>query len=198
MNNDQKREEAISNLIKELTTRKIYSTSIGVVRGYPTLRIYDHAGQDRIADIYVMGTNSDVYVYAIDPLTSKFREQLKNNKYNCVYTEPSTNNWYIFLTPSGTACVIKDFLEMSAPDPEPKIFDKLYAKEVIFNDPATIVIWADGSKTVVKANDEKFDPEKGLAMAISKKVLGNKHDYYDIFKKYVGRYEKKQKKGGVK
>ncbi len=66
--------------------------------------------------------------------------------------------------------------------------------DVIFNDPATIVIWSDGSKTVVKANGEKFDPEKGLAMAISKKVLGNKHNYYDIFKKYVGRYEKKQKK----
>lgn len=66
--------------------------------------------------------------------------------------------------------------------------------DVIFNDPATIVIWADGTKTVVKANGEKFDPEKGLAMAISKKVLGNKHNYYDIFKKHVGRYEKKQAK----
>lgn len=66
--------------------------------------------------------------------------------------------------------------------------------DVIFNDPATIIIWADGSKTVVKAENEPFDPEKGMAMAISKKVLGNKYDYYDIFKKYVGRYEKKQAK----
>ena len=66
--------------------------------------------------------------------------------------------------------------------------------DVIFNDPATIIIWADGSKTVVKAENEKFDPEKGLAMAISKKVLGNKHNYYEVFKKYVGRYEKKQAK----
>ncbi|MBR2248775.1 MAG: hypothetical protein IJ880_17475 [Bacilli bacterium] len=71
-------------------------------------------------------------------------------------------------------------------------------KDVIFNDPATIVIWADGSKTVVKAENEPFDPEKGLAMAISKRVFGNKHNYYDIFKKYVGRYEKKQKRGGKK
>ena len=68
------------------------------------------------------------------------------------------------------------------------------AVDVIFNDPATIIIWADGSKTVVKAENEKFDPEKGLAMAISKKVLGNKHDYYEVFKRYVGRYEKKQGK----
>ena len=78
----------------------------------------------------------------------------------------------------------------------PFIKERFAIKDVIFNDPATIVIWADGSKTVVKAENEKFDPEKGLAMAISKRVFGNKHNYYDIFKKYVGRYEKKQKKGG--
>lgn len=68
-------------------------------------------------------------------------------------------------------------------------------KDVIFNNPATIVLWADGTKTVVKAENEEFDPEKGLAMAIAKKALGNGYGYYDIFKKYVGRYEKKQKKG---
>ena len=72
--------------------------------------------------------------------------------------------------------------------------DKFDIKDVIFNDPATIVIWADGTKTVVKAENEPFDPEKGLAMAISKRALGNKYDYYDTFKKYVGRYEKKQSK----
>ena len=56
---------------------------------------------------------------------------------------------------------------------------------VIFNDPVTIVIWNDGSKTVVKASNEPFDPEKGLAMAIAKKALGNKGNYYKVFKKYI-------------
>lgn len=67
-------------------------------------------------------------------------------------------------------------------------------KKVIFNDPATIVIWGDGSKTVVKCQKrDKFDPEKGLAMAISKKMLGNDYSYYETFAKYVGRYNKKHK-----
>lgn len=67
-------------------------------------------------------------------------------------------------------------------------------KDVIFNDPATIVFWVDGSKTVVKCRDgETFDPEKGLAMAISKKVLGNNYGYYETFAKHVGRYNKKHK-----
>ena len=58
-------------------------------------------------------------------------------------------------------------------------------KNVIFNDPATIVFWDDGTKTVVKAEGEPFDPEKGLAMAIAKKALGNKGDYYNEFKKWL-------------
>lgn len=77
-----------------------------------------------------------------------------------------------------------------------RMFNKTFIKDVIFNNPATIVFWEDGTKTVVKAENEEFDPEKGLAMAIAKKALGNNYGYYDIFKKYVGKYEKKQKKGG--
>jgi len=55
--------------------------------------------------------------------------------------------------------------------------------KVIQNPPATIVFWSDGTKTVVKARNEVFSPEKGLAMAISKKALGNKGNYYETFKK---------------
>ena len=59
-------------------------------------------------------------------------------------------------------------------------------KKVIFNYPATIVLWSDGSKTVVKCQDgDIYDPEKGLAMAISKKALGNKGNYCEVFKKWL-------------
>lgn len=58
-------------------------------------------------------------------------------------------------------------------------------EKVIFHDPATIVFWADGSKTVVKATNEEYDPEKGLAMAISKRALGDKGNYYEVFKKHL-------------
>lgn len=48
--------------------------------------------------------------------------------------------------------------------------------------PATIVFWEDGTKTVVK---DTYDPEKGLAMAIAKKALGNKGNYYNEFRKWL-------------
>lgn len=58
--------------------------------------------------------------------------------------------------------------------------------DVIFNGPATIIQWTDGTKTVVKCSKgENFDPEKGLAMAIAKKALGNKGNYYEVFKKFI-------------
>lgn len=58
-------------------------------------------------------------------------------------------------------------------------------EKVIFNDPATIVLWKDGTKTVVKAVNEPFDKEKGLTMAIAKKVYGNEGNYYNEIKKWT-------------
>lgn len=64
-------------------------------------------------------------------------------------------------------------------------------KDVIFNEPATIILWADGTKTVVKCQEgEGYDPEKGLAMAISKKALGNKGNYCEVFKTWLPEEEK--------
>ena len=63
-------------------------------------------------------------------------------------------------------------------------------KNVIFNDPATIVFWEDGTKTVVKCQDgDKFDPEKGLAMAVAKKAYGNKGSYCNKMKKWLPKEE---------
>ena len=54
-------------------------------------------------------------------------------------------------------------------------------REVIFNDPATIVFWLDGTKTIVKkADDDPWDPEKGLAMAIIKKYFGTNKEIKKI------------------
>ena len=109
-------------------------------------------------------------------------------------------------------------------------------KKVIFNNPATIVFWEDGTKTVVKTKEiktigmanelfhkldasqlekfiglksgqmyksfykyetdsfcivicDEFDPEKGLAMAIAKKALGNEGNYYKEFQKWLSKEE---------
>lgn len=64
--------------------------------------------------------------------------------------------------------------------------------KVIFNPPATVVYWKDGSKTVVKCSnqdlaDGRMTPETGLVYAIAKKVLGNKGNYNDVLRRLVAR-----------
>ena len=62
----------------------------------------------------------------------------------------------------------------------------VFLMRVIYNDPATIAFWSDGTKTIVKAQPgDIFDPEKGLAMVIVKKACGNKGNYYNSFKRWL-------------
>ena len=55
-------------------------------------------------------------------------------------------------------------------------------KNIIFNKPATIVYWMDGTKTVVKTMDgDEYDPIYGVAMAYTKKIFGSNA----VFKRMV-------------
>lgn len=49
-------------------------------------------------------------------------------------------------------------------------------REIRYNGPATIVFWEDGTKTVVKVQPGEicYDPDKAFAMAVCKKLFGNK------------------------
>ncbi len=88
-------------------------------------------------------------------------------------------------------------------------------KEVIFNNPATIVKWDDGTQTVVYCQDnseevtkivdgkkvkvrkpkkaDTFNPEIGLAMAIVKKHFGNLGNYNNVFHKYIPKVQEERK-----
>lgn len=64
------------------------------------------------------------------------------------------------------------------------IFKQPKIKKVIYNDPATIVLWNDGTKTVVKCMEgDTYSKEMGLAMCICKKALGD--NYHRVFNEWV-------------
>jgi hypothetical protein len=53
-------------------------------------------------------------------------------------------------------------------------FKSLNPKNIIFNNPATIIYWDDGTKTVVKIMDgDIFDEVYGVAMCYMKKIFGS-------------------------
>jgi len=60
-------------------------------------------------------------------------------------------------------------------------------EKVIFHDPATIVYWTDGTKTVVKKSkkEKRYDKEKGLAMAICKKYFCSYADMKRIIEEFT-------------
>ena len=59
-------------------------------------------------------------------------------------------------------------------------------KKVIFNDPATIVLWDDGGKTVVKCSlGDTYSAWSGLAFCICKKLMGD--EFHKVFKHWCDR-----------
>lgn len=62
--------------------------------------------------------------------------------------------------------------------------------DVIFNDPATIVFWDDGTKTVVKCQEgDVYSKETGLAMAMLKRYMGNDNTYNKEINAWLGENE---------
>lgn len=57
--------------------------------------------------------------------------------------------------------------------------------KVIFNPPATIVLWDDNTKTVVRCHeDDTYNPEYGFMMCCAKKLFGNTARYRDVIQKW--------------
>ena len=106
-------------------------------------------------------------------LASKFIHNWGIDKYSSLYSNVDTDDKD---SDMNTGLAIKtfgnDFKAFVVGADVRTHYDLPDIKKIIFNDPATIVYWVDGSKTVVKTADgETFNKEIGLAMAISKKFM---------------------------
>ena len=90
---------------------------------------------------------------------------------------------YMYNDIQTTAQAYNDYTQYSQPNALYRTF-QVTPEKVIFNDPATIVFWKDGTKTVVKCMEgDTYNPEVGLAMCVCKKVFDKK--YHKFFKYYV-------------
>ena len=96
---------------------------------------------------------------------------------NTTYTKYNDYFNYVLKDFETTFKLINDYEDYMK---RPKI------KKVIFNPPATIIMWNDGTKSVVKCqNGEVFDAEKGFALAYLKKLLGNDNTFNKEINKWV-------------
>lgn len=64
--------------------------------------------------------------------------------------------------------------ELECEEEEPMMWGVPDVDRIIFNPPATIVFWEDGTKTVVKCmEDQPYEKYAGFAMACMKKMFGS-------------------------
>ena len=169
----------ITNISKDLDRRKIPYTS-------------------SVANMFLQTNNVQVTFIYEDP--AKWRFGIR--AYDAIYGKKELldklrsmrPDWLI---PKNDTYLSKYIVENSLPGDTTDPFDEaktgMYIpeiKNVYFNYPMTIVMWADGTKTIVKCQDGDFyDNMTGLAMAISKKALGNDGKYYNVFKKWQPKEE---------
>lgn len=81
----------------------------------------------------------------------------------------------------------------------PKLTTELKPKRIIFNNPATIVFWEDGTKTVVKlSKGEKFNSYNAFCAALAKKIFENNSRVRAIVKSGVNQHMKDANKKKAK
>ena len=74
-----------------------------------------------------------------------------------------------------------------------KNFYSLNVSKIIFNPPATIVFWEDGTKTVVKCSaEDEFNEYYGLLAALGKKVYENNNQIKKLIDKKAEWHENKK------
>lgn len=74
-----------------------------------------------------------------------------------------------------------------------KNFYSLNVSKIIFNPPATIVFWEDGTKTVVKCSaEDEFSEYYGLLAALGKKVYENNNQIKKLIDKKAEWHENKK------
>lgn len=124
------------------------------------------------------------YTYEYDPCLSCWTD--KSACLNCLYYKGKHDGYQY----PSFASSITGKITIEEPKKEKGYLPKI--KDVIYNNPATIVIWADNTKTIVKCMEgAEYDKWMGLAMCIAKKALGD--DYHHTFKKWTKKDEVQKK-----
>ena len=84
----------------------------------------------------------------------------------------------IYNNPHAVKTFIQAILSGNRPDIIPGM-DRIYITRVLYNGPATIIFWSDGTKTMTKCHDvDHYSAEVGFINAYLKRVVGSKevHD----------------------
>ena len=139
------------------------------------------AGYEHVCE----GAVYEVVRCSYDYRTQKYTYDLWNREYdNRLYKVPA----YKLRLCRTSGRLMVDRARIFSDVIQPMHFVTFNPKKVIFNDPATIVLWDDGTKTVVKCSEgDTYDPEKGFMLCYLKRLMGK--NYYKYISKTVKKYK---------
>lgn len=146
-------------------------------RGIHVMRVYNY---DRNWYEFTLskGDARRMYIFFY-PLTDNDEERRREMSRFCegVYKNFDEN----YVNKVNTGFNAKSFYPKAMPVPR-----TLAPIKVHFSGPCTIVIWNDGTKTLVRCSeDDIYDTETGLAIAFCKKMFGNDNTFKKHFKKWL-------------
>ena len=149
-------------------------------------------------DYFVVETEKiSVKIVFIDPIRWT-EDMLREHKYDALYGRNELVNAlieefgsvYAICTPKISLTTYAIQAHCSTDEPSPQCKKRATyipeIKNIYFNNPVTVVMWSDGTKTTVKCQEgDEYSKEVGLALCISKKALGNKPNFNNVFKKWI-------------
>ena len=116
-----------------------------------------------------------------------------------------STDWTEFILPSWTSSNAIKYSSATISNTKPNNFillrKSITPKHIYFSKSAgtTVVLWEDGTKTVVKCTDkDNFCEDQGFAMALAKKIFGNRNSYMKYVENGVDQDKEKQKKNKKK
>lgn len=151
---------------------------------YPISNLRIESSYDKWGLCEISGTISDKLRQTVDSISVSDEWSFPYPYTRYYATTSSERPWYRSITMqlSGTMEAVP-----MIPVYLPSNIKPYGIKKVIFHDPATIVLWEDGTKTVVKCQEgDIYSKEIGLAMCMLKKYMGNESNFNNVFKKYCG------------
>ncbi len=109
----------------------------------------DHQLPEFTIDVSNFLPKYDEYRFIDTDIIKRTEREIKNMAKN--------SDLYAYITSDVEATRTAYSMMYKSKTPKQNAMDKI--KNVIFNNPATIVFWSDGTKTVVKTAGEPFDPD---------------------------------------
>lgn len=147
-------------------------------------------------DVYIRTDKIHIEIVYMDPV--KYTRELLAKR-DAVFGKKELldkareDHFCVMVTPKHGMSLSKYIRNLHAEPTDPTVADikprETYIPEIknaYFNNPMTVVIWEDGTKTMVRCQEgDEYSPETGLALCIAKKALGNMPNFNNVFKKWI-------------